>query len=141
MTEKKNFWNGLPKIVVTAEHVDRALRAMGNDITNLDQRDVHFEGAMLAGAVIAHMDALYEMIEMSSPVIALTAESFGHGFIEQWAIETYGLVRPTDEAAERASSERAQRIALRAAKAKATREAKRASEIEAAVAERLLAAA
>lgn len=147
MTDHKNpdFWNGLPKVEITVEHIDRALKAMGNDIINLTQHEVPFESAMLAGGVIAYMEAVDRKLQMSSLLVALAEEAICHDYLRDWAINNYGLIDPEREERRRQDRENNAKAAERAEKARIKREAnlaaKRAAEIEAEVQRRLAEAA
>lgn len=140
MTEENTFWRGLPKVVVTAEHIDRALRAMQTAVTDLSHHEVDHESAILAGAVIAHMEAFDNRVQFSD-LLAVLVEEVLSNFLIYWMESRYGLMDPKTEDFQRALAERAERNSVRAAKTRATRDAKREAEIEAAVAERLAATA
>lgn len=136
MTEESNFWRGLPKVVVTAEHIDRALRAMQSAVPDLTHYEIDHEAAVLAGAVIAHMEAFDERVQFSE-LLAVLAEEVLSNYLVYWMESRYGLLDPRTEDFERALRERAERNLARAEKARAAREAKRNAEVEAAVTERL----
>lgn len=90
------FYSGLPKVPVTVEHVDRALRAMTKEVSNLSHYDVSMEAAMIAGAIIANMDALDERVKMSSLLMAVVHEVLTD-FVPFWVKDEYGLVDPAEE--------------------------------------------
>jgi hypothetical protein len=141
MHKNPEFWNGLPKVEITVEHIDRALKAMGNDLINLTRRDVPIESAMLAGGVIAYMEAADGKLPMSSLLAALAEEVICHDYLRDWAIHNYGLIDPMREQRLRQDEERNAMLAERNAKARIKREAnmaaKREVEIEAEVQKRL----
>ncbi|MBC7102073.1 MAG: hypothetical protein H5U13_02430 [Parvibaculum sp.] len=136
MAKNSEFWTGLPKVAVTDEHIDRALRAMNGEVTNLTSYDVSMEDAMIAGAIIANMEAFDRRVGMSSLLMALAHEVLTD-FVPLWVEEAYGMTFPIDTESERKQRERSERNTMRAAKAKATREAAIDARIAAAVAEAL----
>lgn len=95
MGEQSKNSGGL-KVPVTVEHVDRALRAMTKEVTNLSQYGVDYESAFIAGAIIANMEALDERMKMSSLLMAVVHEVLGN-YVPLWASENYGLADPADE--------------------------------------------
>lgn len=136
MIVETNDWRGLQNVIVTAEHIDRALNAMQTAVTDLSISGINLEDVMLAGAVIAHMQAFDERVQ-SSDLLAALAEEVLADFLIIWAMGRYGLTDPQTENIERGLRERAERFRARAEKAQATREAKRAAEIAAEVQKRL----
>ena len=103
MTEHENpeFWNGLPKVEITAAHIDRALKAMKDDIRNLSDFNTRgsIESAILAGGVIAYLEALSHRTLSPHKVYGLAEDLDGiFGVtLRSWAIETYGLIDPERE--------------------------------------------
>jgi hypothetical protein len=145
MKKKSAFWNGPVKVQITAKHIDRALKAIGNDIINLDQSDIRIEGAILAAGVIAHLDALYKQTENSSFLVAVAEEAIYADYLKDWVMMKYDLIDPAQKAqldeAKSARERASEKAKERADRARATREAKRAAEIEAEVQKRLALAA
>jgi len=127
MVSNSAFWDGLPKIVVTVEHVDRAMRAMDAETANLTANEVDHLSAVLAGSVIAHMEAFDERVRDASLLCALAEESISSTYLKDWAILTFGLVDPKEDATEHERAEHKRLGRLRAAKAKARRSAGRAA--------------
>ncbi len=138
MTKSEKVWTGLPKVTVTVEHVDRALRALDGEIHNWVHDMVSMEGVMVAAAVIANMEEFDNRVGMPNLLIALTDEILGE-YGSGWLSSNNGQPDSDEEEREllreRLRSERAEENAKRAAKAKATREAKVNARIAAAVAE------
>jgi hypothetical protein len=151
MTEHTNpeLWKGLPKVEITAAHIDRALKAMKDDTRNLSEFTTRgsIESAILAGGVIAYLEALSHRT-MSPHKLYGLAEDLDGIFgvtLRSWAMETYGLIDPEREEHRRQDRENNAKAAERAQKSRIKREAnmaaKRAAEIEAEVQRRLAEAA
>ncbi len=115
MSESGEFWTGLPKVQVTIEHVDRALRAMNDECPNVvGSGEVSMKDVMVAAAVLANLDEFENRVGLSFLAMALVHEVLAD-YVSIWACGKFDLTNPADEKRERR---------LRVAKAKAEREAK-----------------
>lgn len=92
MTKNCESWTGLPKVPVTIEHVDRALRALRARRDGIDDLpdDITMEEAMIAGAIIAHMEAFDDRVGMQSLLMAVVHAVVGD-YVADWACTSYGL--------------------------------------------------
>jgi hypothetical protein len=103
MTEHTNpeLWKGLPKVEITATHIDRALKAMKDDSRNLSAFTTRgsIESAILAGGVIAYLEGLSHRTMSPHKLYGLAEDLDGiFGMtLRSWAIETYGLIDPERE--------------------------------------------
>ncbi|KAF0232041.1 MAG: hypothetical protein FD175_236 [Beijerinckiaceae bacterium] len=145
MHNKPDVWNGLPKVDITADHIDRALKALGGDVLRPDQDFERFEAAILAAGVIAYMEAVDDKLQGWGLLLELTVAVVDEGYLCDWAIENYGLIAPEREESLRQGKENNAKAAERAEKARIKRAsniaAKRAAETEAEVQKRLANAA
>jgi hypothetical protein len=99
---KKPKNSSVGHVPVTSEHIDRALRAMTEEVTNLSRYEVDHETRFIAGAIIANLEALDERMRMSSVLMAVVHDVLTD-YVSLWAMETYGLVQPKGKRARRAA--------------------------------------
>lgn len=130
MNNVSEITTGLPKVKITAEHMDRALKAIMKDIPSLTQSEVGIDGVYYAGGVIAFMEALDDKLDLNTLLAALAEEVMGEYDLRHFVMEKHGLLDPVQIARLREGMDTAKRL-----------EAERAAEIEAEVQKRLAEAA
>jgi hypothetical protein len=92
MTNNDKPSTELPRVPVTLGHVDRAIRAMKDQIDYLPD-EVTMKEAMIAGAIIANMEAFDDHVGMQSLLMDIVHAVLGN-YVADWACMNYGLKPP-----------------------------------------------
>jgi hypothetical protein len=125
MTTTPRIWDGLPRVIVTTETIDRALKAMVHDKSNPNPGQISIRGAILAGTIIAYINAFDEEILDLRRVCAVVDEALGFDYLSDWVADKYGLKDPRTAAKIRKVRAQAKLKAARSSSAKVARAAKR----------------
>jgi len=101
MNESGESWTGLPKVPVTAEHVDRAIRAMNDECPNVvGSGEVSMEDVMVAAAALANLDEFDNRVGLSFLTMALVHEVLAD-YVSSWSCGKFGLTNPAEEERDR----------------------------------------